>query len=278
MRLTLLICLTMIAFASNSILNRMAVGPGHIDASSFAVLRVVFGAVMLAALARGRLQLIAPGRAVGAVSLAIYMAGFSLAYRTLDAGLGALILFGTVQIGMFSWAAFRGNTPSFRQLAGAGIAFAGLVLVLWPTGEAQFGLGVLLMVCAGLGWAAYTLAGKGATDPLAETGANFIMSLPLVLGLLLLSDLQTNALGVCLAFLSGAITSGLGYALWYSVLPRLAPQNAAVIQLSVPILAIAGGAVLLGEVFSLKLGLATILVIGGIALALTSQSVPTRRK
>lgn len=278
MRLSLLICVTMLAFASNSILNRMAVGPGHIDASSFAVLRVIFGAVALGLLARGRLRLFGPGRAVGAISLAVYMAGFSLAYRTLDAGLGALILFGTVQIGMFSWAAFRGTMPSMRQITGAAIAFAGLVIVLWPSGQAEFGLGGLLMVCAGFGWAAYTLVGKGATDPLAETGANFIMCLPLVLGLLLLSDLQTNGMGVFLAFLSGAITSGLGYAMWYSILPRLPAQNAAVIQLCVPVLAIAGGAVLLGEALSLKLGLAALLVIGGIALALTSQSAPAGRR
>lgn len=278
LRLSLLICVTMVAFASNSILNRMAVGPGHIDASSFAVLRVFFGGLALGLLARRRIRLWGPGRAVGAASLGVYMIGFSMAYRTLDAGLGALILFGTVQIGMFGWSAFRGNAPVARQILGASVAFGGLALVLWPGGEAQFGAGAALMVLAGLGWAAYTLAGKGSADPVAETGANFITVLPFVLGLLLLSELHANAMGVWLAFLSGAVTSGLGYALWYSILPRLASQSAAVIQLCVPVLAIAGGAVLLGEVLTIKLAVAAVLVIGGIALALTSKSPRADRK
>ena len=278
MRLSLLICLTLVAFASNSVLNRMAVGEDHIDAASFAVLRVASGAIALSMLAWKRMRFASPGRLVGTLSLGVYMVGFSLAYRTLDAGLGALILFGTVQIGMFGWTAYRGSQPTLRQLIGASIAFGGLTLVLWPGQNAQFGSGAVLMVFAGLGWAAYTLAGKGTADPLAETGANFVMVFPLVLVLLLMSDLQASLLGVALAVVSGAVTSGLGYALWYSILPRFSAQNAAVLQLCVPVLAISGGAFLLGEVLSWQLGLSAVLVIGGIALALTSQPVQADRK
>ncbi len=279
MRLPFLICLTLIAFASNSILNRMAVGSGAIDASSFAVIRTAAGAVMLAALARGRMQFAGLGRAVGALSLAIYMIGFSLAYRSLDAGLGALILFGTVQIGMFSWGAMRGNTATVPQMLGAGIAFAGLIIALWPGAGAAIGVvDSGLMVLAGLGWAAYTLNGRGSADPLADTGANFVICLPLVIGLLFLVDLTASAWGVVLAIVCGAVTSGLGYACWYTVLPQIRAQTAAVLQLSVPIIAILAGALLLGEVLTLKLALAAALVLSGIVLTIRSGSARADRK
>lgn len=279
MKLAVLIVVTMIAFASNSLLNRMAVGAGAIDASGFAVLRVLAGAVTLALLARGRIKLFGPGRAIGAVSLGVYMIGFSLAYRTLDAGLGALILFGTVQIGMFGWSTWTGNRPTARQIAGAGVAFTGLVIALWPGQGAAVGLGSsFLMLLAGLGWAAYTLNGRGATDPLAETGANFVMCLPLMCLLFLGPAMHANFYGVVLAIICGAATSGLGYALWYWVLPQVKAQSAAVLQLSVPIIAIAGGALFLGETLTLAVAIAAALVVGGIALAVTSGSARAGRK
>lgn len=278
MKLFSLIVLTMIAFASNSILNRMAVGAEAIDASGFAVIRVVAGAVMLALLARGRMRLFGPGRAVGAISLAVYMIGFSLAYRALDAGLGALVLFGTVQIGMFGWSAFRGNPATGRQIAGAAIAFCGLALALWPGQEATVGLaGSLFMIIAGLGWAAYTLNGRGSADPLADTGANFVMCLPLMCLLFLGPAMHTDAYGAGLAVVCGAATSGLGYALWYWVLPQIKAQSAAVLQLSVPLIAIAGGAVFLGESLTPKLAGAALFVLGGIALSVTTGSAPKDR-
>ena len=274
MRLIVLTVLTMVAFASNSLLNRLAVDSGAIDASSFAVVRVLAGALALCLIlfARGgRLPLIAPGRAVGVVSLGAYMAGFSLAYITLDAGLGALILFGTVQVTMFGWTALTGSHPSLRQLAGAGIAFAGLMLALWPQdGAGGDAMGAALMVLAGVGWAAYTLAGRGSKDPLAATAANFVLTLPLMLLLLPWAALHAAPSGIALAIVSGAVTSGLGYALWYHVLPQLLAQTAAVLQLSVPIIAIAAGALFLGEAISLALVLAAALVLGGIALAVTA--------
>lgn len=274
MRLILLTCLTMIAFAANSVLNRMAVDSGAIDPSSFAMIRVVSGAVALSliiAVRGGGLPILVRARVVGSVSLAVYMIGFSLAYISLDAGLGALILFGTVQVSMFGWSALQGARPSSRQLLGAGIAFLGLLLALWPRDGGSADLsGTVLMVMAGLGWAAYTLAGKGAQDPLTSTAANFVVATPLLAVLLLGGALHAAPSGIALAILSGAVTSGLGYALWYSVLPQLVGQTAAVVQLSVPIIAILAGALLLGEAITGVIVVSAVLVLGGIALAVIS--------
>ncbi|WP_147109012.1 DMT family transporter [Tateyamaria sp. syn59] len=275
MRLILLTCLTMIAFASNSVLNRMAVDGGGIDPSSFAMIRVLAGAValcMILTVRGGGLPMLHRDRIVGAFSLAAYMIGFSLAYVTLDAGLGALILFGTVQVTMFGWTALRGGHSTVRQLTGASIAFTGLLIALWPDDTSGGDIvGAALMVVAGLGWAAYTLVGKRATDPLAATAANFVWTLPLLALLLFGTNLHAAPSGIALAILSGAVTSGLGYALWYSILPRLTPQTAAVLQLSVPLIAIAAGALLLGEALSFTLALASALVVGGIAVAVTAS-------
>lgn len=272
----------MTAFAANSILNRLAVEAGQIDPSSFALIRVLSGAVVLAMLvtARGRrLPIWAKGRLKGAASLAVYMIGFSLAYMSLDAGLGALILFGTVQVSMFGWSAWTGDRPGGRALGGALVAFLGLLLALWPEPDALFGvLGAVFMVCAGIGWAVYSLAGRQARDPLGETAANFIVALPMLALLLLGPQMWASIHGVALAILSGAVTSGLGYALWYAILPQLGARRAAVVQLSVPIIAIAAGIGLLGEPMSWKLAGATLLVLGGIGLALTSGSAQAGRK
>lgn len=274
MRLILLTCLTMIAFAANSVLNRMAVDSGAIDPSSFAMVRMFAGAValcMILTVRGGGLPILAKGRMIGALSLAAYMIGFSLAYATLDAGLGALILFGTVQVSMFGWSALRGTHPTARQFLGAGVAFAGLLLALWPReGTGADVPGAVLMVIAGLGWAAYTLAGKNARDPLAATAANFVVATPLLAVLLLGGALHAAPSGIALAILSGAVTSGLGYALWYYILPQLLGQTAAVVQLSVPIIAIVAGALVLGEAITGVIVVSAILVLGGIALAVMS--------
>ncbi|MEO0390200.1 MAG: DMT family transporter [Pseudomonadota bacterium] len=273
MRLALLTALVMVAFAANSVLNRAAVGPGHIDPGSFAAIRVVAGAVMLCAILAVRrvpLPLLARARLPGVLGLSAYMTGFSLAYLTLDAGLGALILFGTVQIGMFAWGAVTGAPPTRRALLGAGVAFAGLMLALWPgSGAAADPVGAALMVIAGLGWAAYTLAGRGAPDALAATAANFVWSVPLLALVLLGPQLSVSGLGAVLAILSGAVTSGLGYALWYAVLRKLNTSTASVVQLSVPMIAIAGGALVLAETPDIAVLFAAVLVVGGIALAVT---------
>lgn len=280
MQTFLLAALTMLAFAMNSVLNRAAVDGGHADPSSFAVIRVLAGAALLAVLVigqGGRVDLSAPRRWAGAAALAVYMIGFSLAYQSLDAGLGALILFGTVQIALFAQAARAGAAPDGRQVLGAGIAFGGLLLALWPDGDAGGLVGAVAMVLAGLGWAGYTLAGRGA-DPLPATASHFVLCLPFVALLLLLPDRSVTGSGWGLAIASGAVTSGLGYALWYRVLPAFPGARAGILQLSVPVLAIGLGAVLLGEDVGWQIVLSAILVLGGIALALLKPAQPPADK
>lgn len=273
MRVFLLTALTMVAFAANSILNRLAVDSGAGDPGGFAVVRVLTGALVLAVLVQirgGSLPLWDRRRIAGAGALSLYMVGFSMAYLTLDAGLGALILFGVVQITMFAVTAATGAPPRVRQIVGAVIAFAGLVYILWPSGDVRVDLsGAALMVAAGIGWAIYSLAGRTEPDALAGTGANFVVALPVTALAILVASGGWNMTpaGYVLAALSGGVTSGLGYALWYRVLPQLAATAAATVQLSVPVIAIAGGIALLGEEASLRLAFGTVLVLGGIALA-----------
>lgn len=274
MRLVLLTALTMVAFAANSILNRMALAGGHIGASDFGTIRLFAGALTLAALClalRGGLQLGGPARAAGVLALLVYIYGFSLAYGALDAGLGALILFGTVQITMFAGGLLARETMPARRWFGAALALAGLVWLLWPTGPVQVSVRHgLFMAAAGVGWGIYSLAGRKSGDALQATAANFILATPVgvAIGLALpVEAVEVTLPGVALAILSGAVTSGMGYALWYSVLPRLDASVAAVAQLTVPVIAIAGGMLFLGEVLGANTVLASALVLGGVAVS-----------
>ncbi|WP_264210476.1 DMT family transporter [Leisingera thetidis] len=285
MRLFLLVSLTMLAFAANSILGRAAIGGGHMDATGFGLWRLVSGALMLALLCRMRGQaawsrdrLLRPASLWGGAALTLYMAGFTLAYQHLDAGLGALILFGTVQISMFLWGLVKGNPVTGLQAAGAVLALLGLAYVVWPADGAGVPLAAsLLMAASGLGWGIYSLLGRGARQPLAATAVNFAWSSAMMLPVMLLAGGGTDAsiYGVVLAVLSGAAASGMGYALWYAVLPQLQPAAAATVQLSVPVIAILAGAVLLGEAIGLRLVFGSAAVLGGIALAVLRA--PRRR-
>ncbi|NSY40550.1 DMT family transporter [Leisingera sp. ANG59] len=276
MRLFCLVSLTMIAFAANSILGRAAIGGGYMDATGFGLWRLVSGALMLALLCRvrgletwSRERLLRPASLWGGAALTLYMAGFTLAYQDLDAGLGALVLFGVVQVSMFLWGALRGNPAAGMQVAGAVLAFLGLAYVVWPAEAAGVPLRAsLLMGLSGLGWGIYSLLGRGARQPLAATAVNFAWSSVMMLPVLLLAGGGTvvSPWGVLLAVLSGAVTSGMGYALWYRVLPQLAPAVAATVQLSVPVIAILAGAALLGESIGLRLVFGSAAVLGGIAL------------
>ena len=269
MRLFLLTALTMLAFAANSILNRMALEDGTTGPAAFAAIRLVAGAVCLWLLVASRSKVLRPAwHPGGAASLALYVLGFSFAYVTLPAGVGALILFGGVQITMFAGALILREPVPARRWAGAALAFSGLVWLLWPAGgAAPDPMGAALMATAALGWGLYSLLGRGATDPLRTTAGNFVFAAPL--GLILLALLPDTATlpGAGLAVISGAVTSGCGYALWYAVLPRLGSARAAVAQLCVPVIAAAGGLILLGEGVSLRFALASLLVLGGVLLA-----------
>ncbi|WP_323780715.1 DMT family transporter [Thalassovita sp.] len=272
MRLFLLTLVTMIAFAANSVLNRMGLAQTGLDPVLFGTVRLMAGAVMLAVLSfalRGGLPLKGDGRAIGVIALSLYIFGFSLAYTALDAGIGALVLFGMVQVTMFAGALWLGDRVPGLRWAGAVVAFVGLVWLLWPGGGVVLPpLQAGMMVLAGIGWGIYSLNGRRAGDALQATAANFVLAVPIGMGLTLLSGVSSlNPLGIVLAILSGAVTSGLGYALWYSILPRLGATRAAVAQVTVPVLAIAGGMLFLGEVPSLSFLLSVGVVLTGVVLS-----------
>ena len=289
MRLFLLTAVAMTAFAANSVLNRMAVGQGWIDPLGFAGVRLLAGAAMLALVLGLRVALrrgvVWPGvwrLMAGVGGLLVYLVGFSLAYRGLDAGTGALILFGVVQITMFAGAlAAREDVPRARWL-GAGLAFAGLLVLLVPgAGAAVEAASTMFMALAGVGWGVYSLAGRQQSDALAATAANFLLAVPVLMLAVALRSVSSGAVsatawGLGLAGLSGAVTSGMGYALWYALLPQLGVARASVAQLTVPVIAAAGGFALLGEAPSWRFAIAAVLVLGGVALA-SRQSGLSRR-
>ena len=270
MRLIILVSVTMLAFAANSLLNRMALAESEAGAASFAALRLLSGALMLVAIVQLRGQ--ANWRltnVAGPLSLLAYVIGFSFAYLSLDAGLGALILFGGVQITMFAGALLRGESVPTMRWVGAGFAFAGLSFLMWPSGTAPVPLlGAGLMLGAALGWGIYSLLGAGAADPLGATARNFLWATPLgLLPAFFMWD-GMSPIGALLAVLSGAVTSGLGYALWYRVLPELPASVAAVAQLTVPVIALAGGIVFIGEELTWRFLVAALMVLGGVVLSL----------
>ncbi|MEO9825257.1 MAG: DMT family transporter [Paracoccaceae bacterium] len=271
-RLFLLTTLAMIAFAANSILNRAALADGEAGPAAFAAIRTLSGAICLFALVsarRGIPTLTSPKRWIGTGALTLYMLGFSFAYIALDAGTGALILFGGTQITMFAGALIAGERPSAARWIGALIAFAGLIWLLWPGAAGAPNVSpALLMAAAALGWGIYSLVGRGVADPLQETAANFICAAPITLLLFAVMFDGITSRGLILAVVSGALTSGLGYALWYAILPRFDASVAALSQLTVPIIAAFGGALLLAEPPTSRLIVATALVIGGVAFGI----------
>ncbi|WP_323036281.1 DMT family transporter [Pararhodobacter sp.] len=272
MRLLLATVLVMVAFAANSLLNRAAVGTGEIGAMPFALIRVCAGAVVLAVLAQARPTWANLGPAL---ALSLYLVGFSLAYLAIDAGIGALILFAGVQLTMLTGAVIGAERPPLRRFAGAAVALVGLGVLLWPGSEgAPALLPALLMGGAALGWGLYSLAGRKATHPVCATAANFLLAVPIVgAATLPFGWGAPSTTGLALAVASGALTSGLGYAVWYAVLPQLGAARAAVVQLTVPVIAIVAGVILLGETLSTTAALACAVVLAGVAMAV----FPARR-
>ena len=274
-RVTLFTALAMLAFAGNSLLCRLALKNTEIDAASFTTVRLISAAVTLMVV----LHIFAKSRAIlgnwpSALALFIYAAGFSFAYINLTAATGALLLFGAVQVSMISVGIWRGERLSHLQMMGLFLAVAGLIVLLLPGLAAPPLLNAGLMIAAGVAWGVYSLRGRGAGDPTAVTTGNFIRTVPftLALSLLMVSHKDFDQSGVFLAIASGAITSGIGYAIWYRALPGLKATQAATVQLSVPVIAALGGILLLGESLSLRLGLASIAIIAGIALVIFEKS------
>jgi len=284
MKLFLLTALTMVSFAANSLLNRAALAEGVIGPANFASIRVASGVFMLLFLLALRDHHIPrpASPSWGAIAgLSAYMLGFSYAYVSLDAGLGALILFGGVQITMFAGGVIGGDKPPVVRWAGMFLSMGGLALLFWPSDYGAIHLGAyLLMTIAALGWGIYSLMGRTVTDPLHATAWNFTYSLPIVVAALLLNpDTQsTTQYGVMLAIISGAVTSGLGYALWYSVLPRLGATVGALSQLSVAVIALVLGAFLLNEEITSKGIVASALVLGGIGIGILGAGLKKKRQ
>jgi drug/metabolite transporter (DMT)-like permease len=277
----LLTALAMLAFAANSVLCRAALGEPSIDAASFTSLRLVSGALMLWLLLRWQSpqkRIAQSGNWASGFYLFLYAAAFSFAYLQLDAGIGALILFGMVQMTMISAALLRGERPSALEWAGLIAALLGLVYLMSPGLSAPPLFGALLMAIAGIAWGLYSLRGRGVADPLAATAGNFLRAAPMgvAVSLLMLGDLSLSPSGAALAITSGAITSGVGYAIWYSALPHLRGTTAASVQLSVPVIAALGGVAFMGELLSLRLVLASALILGGVGLVLYARERQTR--
>ena len=281
-RIVILTSLSMAAFAGNSLLCRLAFRQTDIDAASFTAIRLVSGALALWLVARSR-RGTRPGTGnwLSALALFSYAACFSFAYVSLPTGTGALLLFGAVQALMIGYGICSGERMRPAQLAGLALALAGLVGLLLPGVSAPPLAGTVLMLAAGLSWGIYSLRGKGAGDPTQVTAGNFLRAAPLAIGLgaimLAANRMSVDALGIGYAAASGALTSGIGYAVWYSVVPALKSTTAASVQLSVPVLAALGGIAFLGEPLTLRLVLASIAILGGIALVvLQKRAVPGR--
>ncbi|MGY6634145.1 MAG: DMT family transporter [Alkalilacustris sp.] len=282
-KLVALTALAMAAFAANSVLNRLALAQDETDALTYTGVRLASGAVMLLALLAWRGDWPRPGRiggsVGGAVALFVYAIAFSFAYLDLGAGTGALLLFAAVQLGILGWAIARGDRPGGLEWAGFAVAVLFLVLLLAPGLTAPDPLAAALMIGAGLAWAVYTLIGRGSLAPLVDTGGNFLRCLPVAL-LLILPGLvwhTTTTAGWVYAVASGAIASGLGYAVWYAVLPALERATAAYVQLSVPALAAVGGLLFIAEPMTLRLVLCSAGILGGVALALWGAELRRRR-
>jgi drug/metabolite transporter (DMT)-like permease len=268
--------LALVAFASNSLLTRLALGTHQIDAASFTAIRLVAGAVMLLALvaAQDRSWSVMQGRGVaGPLALFAYAAPFSFAYLRIGAAVGALVLFGVVQLTMIGYGIARGERPTPVMWLGLALATGGLLVLTVPAVARPDPLGVALVVVAGCAWAVYTLVGRGASDPIAANARSFLWSTPLATLLVALGRAPVHATGagVALALVSGAITSGVGYAIWYRALPGLTVTQAAVAQLSVPVIAAAGAVLTLGETVSARLVLAGIAVLSGVGLVLSAR-------
>ena len=264
------------AFAFNSILCRLALGAEAIDAASFTAVRLISGTVtliLISFLFAGREKITKRGNWISAFFLYAYAICFSVAYINLSTGTGALILFGSVQTTMIVSAFAAGERPKITEWLGLIFALGGLIYLVFPGLSAPPLFSSALMAIAGIAWGFYTLRGRGTTNPLADTTGNFLRTVPIIIltTLPFLSQIYSSQKGITLAVLSGAIASGIGYAVWYRALKFHTATRAAVLQLSVPALAAFGGVIFLAETVSIRLILATVLILGGITITITAR-------
>ena len=289
MKITLLTMLALLAFAGNSILCRLALGDNAIDAASFTAIRLLSGIIILTIILKvlptqdtafQKDTASSKGSWQAAFMLFLYALGFSYAYVSLDTGIGALILFASVQITMILIGLRSGNRLYAIEWLGVIVSFCGFVYLVFPELTSPSLMGFLLMAAAGIAWAFYTLAGKGSANPLSDTTYNFIRTLPFVIILIAATTQYVNlsSAGVILAVLSGAITSGIGYAIWYMALDGLSGTQAAVVQLLVPVIAAVGGIAFADEVLSMRLVLSSIIILGGILMVVLGKNYKTMLK
>jgi len=285
MKLVLLTALTMIAFAANSVIGRMAIGSGDtalIDPAGYSAMRLISGALVLAVLvgltgSNGkRSPRFQSGSWISAFALFAYAVAFSYAYVALEAGIGALILFACVQATMIGWALKEGDRPSGLEWAGLVTAFGAFIWLVSPGLSAPDPWAAALMALSGAAWGVYSLRGRGLPYPLKATADNFMRSLAFLipLGMIVVLagiGLQASGRGVLLAIVSGAVTSGIGYALWYRVLRQIGATQGAIVQLTVPVIATIGGTLFLGEAWTVRLVASSLLILGGVAVAIIAK-------
>lgn len=281
MKIFALTSLAMIAFAANSLLCRMALGDSAIDPASFSTLRLISGALILwlivflrrSGKTTNQRDFVATG------FLFAYAILFSFAYISLTAGTGALILFGMVQATMILTGLLKGERPHWLAWLGISAAIAGLIYLVSPGVTAPPVTGAILMALAGIAWGGYSLKGRHAKEPISATACNFVFAVPLTLfaSLVMYNDMHVTVGGIVLALLSGVVASGIGYVIWYAALPHLSPTPAASVQLSVPLIAAFAGIVVLDEQLTVRLIIASVLILGGIALVvLTKKKTSTQ--
>ena len=265
------ICIAMLAFAANSVLCRLALAEQQIDPMSFSLIRVCSGAAVLLLLyifsvQKAKIQ----WNIKNGFSLALYIVAFSMAYLHIDAGVGALLLFGIVQLSMVGYGLCHGEKINIQRGAGLGIAILGIFILLLPGATAPNLVYVVIMVLSGIGWAMYSIAGKNMQNPLASTLANFVMAIPFVLLAYVAFYTQSFAKpqGILLAVLSGGLASSGAYVLWYAIVKYIDRVTASTVQLSVPCLAILGGSLFIGETIGLRIVLSTVIVLLGIFLVI----------
>jgi drug/metabolite transporter (DMT)-like permease len=270
LRVAILTTVTLVAFAANSLLCRMALAPDLIDPASFVAVRLGSGVAVLIPLAA---MMSEPGQANqragswrSGFALFVYAMAFSLAYVSLETGMGALILFGSVQATMIGVGLWQGERPKAREWVGLIVAMAGLVYLVLPGLSAPDPVGAALMVASGVGWGVYSLRGRNSKAPVAATAGNFARALPLAAAALLIAwgTMHASPRGIALAVISGSVTSGLGYVIWYVTLRDLTATRAAIVQLAVPVIAAVGGIAFLAEKPTVRLAIASVMILGGV--------------